>query len=166
MKNAKKYNKQQIIYLILVIIWMAVVFMFSNQQGEESAGTSNRVTQKILAVASSVTNVTQDTEQRVDKIVRKLAHFTIYLVGGILIMNYINTYKLKEEQKITYSILIGMIYAGTDELHQYFIEGRSCMLTDVIIDTLGVATGVIILCLVIKCIRECREKCPKSTIEY
>ena len=33
------------------------------------------------------------------------------------------------------SILIGALYAVSDEIHQLFIVGRSCEIRDVIIDT-------------------------------
>jgi len=34
-----------------------------------------------------------------------------------------------------------MAYAVSDELHQWFVEGRSCELRDVGIDTMGVILG-------------------------
>lgn len=39
------------------------------------------------------------------------------------------------------AILFGMLYAVSDELHQWFVEGRSCELRDVGIDTTGVILG-------------------------
>ena len=152
MKNTKKLNKRQIIYLILIIIWMLTIFIFSNQPGEQSEGTSGRVTTSIINMASNIVNIeNQDKEniiQILDPIIRKLAHFTIYLIGGFLIMNFANTLQTKESTKIIYSILVGIIYAGTDELHQNFIAGRSCLITDVYIDTLGIATGVFVFLLI------------------
>ena len=152
MKNTKKLNKRQIFYLIIIIIWMIIIFIFSNQLGEQSEGTSGRVTTNIINMASNIVNIeSQDKEnimQILDPIIRKLAHFTIYLIGGFLIMNFANTFQTKESTKIIYSILVGIIYAGTDELHQNFIAGRSCLITDVYIDTLGIATGVFLFLLI------------------
>ena len=152
MKNIKKLKKRQIIYLILIIIWMIAIFIFSNQPGIQSENTSESVTSKVINIASQKINIEQNTKENliqiIDPIMRKLAHFTIYLIGGFLIMNFANTYKAKEATKIAYSIIVGMIYAGTDELHQNFIAGRSCLITDVYIDTLGIATGVFVFLLI------------------
>ena len=61
---------------------------------------------------------------------------------------------MKKEHKIIISISIGGVYAIIDEIHQYFIPGRSSMITDVGIDTLGVITGVIIYLCALKIIKE------------
>lgn len=140
--------------LILIIIWMAVIFAFSSQPGTESSGTSGKATQIILDIISIVVDFTEEQKEDIlewlNPIVRKIAHFTIYLIGGLLIMNYINMYNINEKNKIAYSIVIGMLYATSDEIHQLFVEGRSGLATDVLIDTLGVATGVIIFYIVKK----------------
>ena len=41
--------------------------------------------------------------------------------------------------------MIGVLYAVTDEVHQYFVPGRSCELRDALIDACGVAAGVAIV---------------------
>lgn len=142
-------------YLLPVIIWMMVVFYFSNQPGEDSSDISKGVTAKIVNILTTNTNLIDEDKieiiSKVDPIVRKMAHYTIYMVGGILITNYINaSYKLGSNKKILLSILIGMCYAGTDEFHQTFIYGREGRIVDVYIDTLGVITGVSIFLLVNK----------------
>ena len=59
-------------------------------------------------------------------------------------MNYTYSMEKTKKQKILESLLFGAFYAGTDELHQYFVPGRSARLFDVGIDTLGVLTGILI----------------------
>lgn len=151
--NINRYK--QAIYLGLIIMWMATIFYFSNQPGVESGNTSGRVTKLIVSVSA---NITPSQEAHIDRIVRKIAHYGAYLLGGILLINYINTLSLEEKKKILYAIAIGMIYAGTDELHQYFVEGRSCMITDVFLDALGIATGVLAFWLVKKIYNEHKTK--------
>ncbi len=142
-KNDKKYEK--IIKIILIVIWMVIVFNFSNQRGEESSGTSSRVTKVIVNI------ITKDEEEpnkqiveKTEKIVRKGAHYTIYTIGGFLIISYTYLMEKTKKQKILYSLLFGIFYAVTDEIHQYFVPGRSARLFDVGIDTLGVLTGILI----------------------
>ena len=47
-------NKKRIIYGILVIVWMAVIFAFSNQNGEESQKTSGYFTDKVVQIITKV----------------------------------------------------------------------------------------------------------------
>lgn len=42
------------------------------------------------------------------------------------------------------AIIICILYATSDELHQLFVMGRSCELRDVFIDSLGSVSGIII----------------------
>ena len=142
-KNEKKYEK--IIKILLIIIWMVIVFNFSNQGGTESSGTSSKVTKVVVnIVIKDKEEPNQQTIEKIEKIVRKGAHYTIYTIGGFLIMSYTYSLEKTKKQKILYSLLFGAFYASTDELHQYFVPGRSARLFDVGIDTLGVFTGIII----------------------
>lgn len=46
------------------------------------------------------------------------------------------------------SLAAGILYAVGDELHQYFVPGRSCELRDVIIDSFGVFIGAVAVLIV------------------
>ncbi len=67
---------------------------------------------------------------------------------GIAVMNYMNTYKMYNKRRIILTIIVGMLYATSDEIHQFFVPGRSAEVRDVCIDTLGVICGVIIATVV------------------
>ena len=51
---------------------------------------------------------------------QRLAHYSIYLCGGILLIILLHTYKLEKRTKIIISQMLGSMYAITDEIHQYF----------------------------------------------
>ena len=54
-------------------------------------------------------------------IVRKMAHFSIYAMLGILTMNYMDTIEGKKtSKKAIYALMFCFLYAMTDEFHQYF----------------------------------------------
>ena len=65
-------------------------------------------------------------------------------------MLFISTFKIKEFDRISFSLIGGMIYAMLDEIHQAFIPGRGALITDVMLDSLGVMTGIFICLLIIK----------------
>lgn len=139
----KIQNKKRIIYGIIVLIWMIVVFSFSNQNGTTSQGSSDIITNKILEISDDyfAINLTSNVDN-ISFFVRKLAHFSIYFLGGILIYNFVNTFSIKKKYIIISSIVLGVVYACTDETHQYFIDGRSAQMMDVIIDSCGVLFAV------------------------
>lgn len=135
---------KRIIYLILVIIWMIVVFRFSNQNGTKSQGSSDIITNKIVEISDDYFALDiKSSEDTISFVVRKLAHFSIYFLGGILIYNFINTFSINKKYIIIFSIVLGVVYACTDELHQLFIDGRSAQMMDVFIDSCGVVLAVV-----------------------
>lgn len=154
MKKIDKKTQIKIFNIILIVIWMITVFMFSGQKGEDSGNTSGRFTEIIIHILTGKSvDSNNPTIQMVETIIRKLAHYTIYTIGGFLIMNYAYTTDKSLKEKILYSICFGGGYAITDELHQFFVPDRSARLFDVGIDTLGVITGVVIYLLLKKCVQ-------------
>ena len=73
-------------------------------------------------------------------------------------MGFFETYNLKEIDKLGYSLIIGVIYASSDEIHQSFTPGRGPLLTDVIIDTMGVLLGILLVMLVLKVYKKIKNK--------
>lgn len=137
---------KRIVYAVLIILWMITIFEFSNQNGDTSQGTSDVITDKIIEINNDLEN----KRDQVSFCVRKLAHFSIYLIGGILAFGFFNTYSLQKKYVIAFALMFGIVYASLDEFHQSFISGRSAQIRDVCIDTFGVITGEIISCFVKK----------------
>jgi VanZ family protein len=72
--------------------------------------------------------------------IRKAAHFGSYaLLAAFLV------YALggcgRSNRRLLFAILIAFLYACTDELHQSFTPGRTAMVQDVLLDTIGAACG-------------------------
>ena len=132
---------------------MITIFIFSNQRGEESGNTSRKFTAEIIQIITGKRISAEDPFiDSIQLVIRKLAHFTIYAIGGFLIVSYAYTTEKTRKQKILYSIAFGAGYAITDELHQFFVPGRSASAFDVALDTAGVITGILIYILLIKVI--------------
>jgi VanZ family protein len=76
--------------------------------------------------------------------VRKLAHYTEYLILGILMFLMLKSYGIED---FSLPIVLCIMYACSDEMHQFFVPGRACRVLDVVIDGLGSFTGVFIISL-------------------
>ena len=149
-----KINLLRIVLLILLFGTFYIIFGFSSQDGEESGGISSRVTEFILEKSNTYKNIEENRQdeifERTEKIIRKIAHFSIYALVGFLLMGLVSTFKLKEKSRILISLILGVLYATSDEIHQLFSPGRSAQITDVYIDTLGVLVGIFVILLFIK----------------
>lgn len=136
----------RIVLLISIILTSLIIFEFSNQNANDSKEVSGKITEKIVSIFYSV----KLDKNRVESIVRKIAHYSIYTLLGIEIMSFISTFTIKEFDRISFALIAGMIYAMIDEIHQAFIPGRGALITDVMLDSLGVMTGIFICLLIIK----------------
>lgn len=166
-----KINLLRAILIVLLLLQMWIIFGFSNQDGETSGSISRKITEIITKNISAIQNLPKDEKQivlkRIEHIVRKLAHFSIYTVIGFLSMSLMSTYKLKQKNRITISAIIGLLYAISDEIHQAFIPSRGPKVGDVGIDFSGVIMGILIILLIIRFYLYRRskqeERCKKET---
>ena len=138
--------------LILILIIFITIFRFSSENSTKSEDTSGKVVNAVIKINPKSKKLNELEKKRLGekmvKPIRKLAHFTIYMILGIAVMNYMNTYKMDNKRRIILTIIVGMLYATSDEIHQFFVPGRSAEVRDVCIDTLGVICGVIIATVV------------------
>ena len=71
-----------------------------------------------------------------DLVLRKIAHLTEYAILGALLLRALSQPGL--------AILLGALYAVSDEVHQHFVRGRHAAWYDVVVDTIGVTVGVLV----------------------
>lgn len=130
-----------------------MIFGFSSQSGTESSSLSRKVTTKFVNIFPYTRDLSIDTKENLiehgEIIVRKLAHFSIYTLVGIFIMAFMFTFNTKLKIQFSISLLVGLIYAITDEYHQSWIPGRGPSVMDVCIDTLGVFAGILIVLAIV-----------------
>ncbi len=142
--------KKRIILWILVILWMGIIFTFSsfnsNESSKQSKGIINFFIENIVEIFDKDLTEVEKTNivNTLHTPVRKLAHFSIYLVLGVLVSLLLKTYNLSTKNIILMSILICFLYASSDEIHQLFISGRSGEFKDILLDTFGSSVGIAI----------------------
>lgn len=129
----------------LVILWMALIFSMSAQTGDESSGFSDKIVGICVDIFRGVFPKSEySTVYTVTNVlVRKGAHFTEYAILAVLCYRAVSV-DLKAEKAMIIVIVICFLYAGSDELHQYFVGGRGARFSDVLIDTVGGITGTAI----------------------
>lgn len=152
---------QRIIFAILTIATFIAIFVFSGQDGDKSSSTSRNFTRKIVDILPISKNLEEyKKEELIEEsqyVIRKLAHFTIYTIAGINMMGFINTYDMEKKNKLIVVLIIGVIYAISDEIHQMFSGDRTPAIKDVCIDSFGVLFGSFIVILLDKVFkRKCR----------
>lgn len=136
---------KKVIKLLLIILWLLVIFIFSNQDGTTSTALTNGVLEKYLFfIDSDIFFI----------VIRKIAHIIEYLILGILVFSFVNEFKI--DRKIIISLLICLIFSSLDEFHQLFIPGRTGKILDVFIDMIGVLLGIGVVSLVHKDLRKQR----------
>ncbi len=149
----KKTKVKQIILIILIIINCITIFTFSSQEADESSGTSSKVVDFVMKTAYKKKNLSSEEElyirEKLTTPIRKGAHFSVYLCLGLLTYVFTRTLNnVEDKRKIAYALAFCFLYACSDELHQIFVPGRSGEIRDVIIDTCGALTGILITIII------------------
>lgn len=149
----KRVLRSPLTFALFTMIWCMVIFSFSAENAEQSSATSAQVIEGICEVTVSGYDQLAPIEQQqivsgMQFEIRKLAHFSLYLILGMLSLMTVK--RLQKPAFMTKlptvtAVVFCALYAGSDEFHQLFSDGRAAQITDVLIDTAGAATGCAIL---------------------
>ena len=163
-----KTNIIRLILFVLLIGTFFIIFGFSSQNAKESSGVSGKITEAVLKNIEYVQKLEKNEKEKVyhkvESVIRKIAHFSIYAIVGILLIAICITYKVNEINGIGISSILGVIYATSDEIHQSFIPGRSAQITDVMLDSLGVLFGIFVCLLIIKIFQKILQNFNNNSI--
>ncbi|MBR1599559.1 MAG: VanZ family protein [Lachnospiraceae bacterium] len=158
----------KIILCVMTVFMMAFIFRMSAMEADESSQLSTSVGYTIGGIlVEGFEEMPADTqEEYVEEIehpLRKLAHFTEFMVLGFLLLLDVFVFtKLNGVKRSVVALVLGLAYAASDELHQLLVSGRSCELRDVLIDVGGVVSGCVIASLVILIVRYARNRPAKD----
>ena len=131
MQIIKRYWRIVFPIIIAIIIWA-----FSAQSGEASDAESLR-----YAESFGISNIAM----------RKIAHIILFGAFGYSLCSYIKglyPYVFPTYNLVAYAAIIGIVYGAIDEVHQLTVIGRSALVSDVFIDALGVACGILIYIII------------------
>jgi len=106
--------KKFVRYYIPVLLWMGVIFSFSEFPTKQAGGI-----------------------YWVDFIIKKTAHVVEYGILTILSYRAFLSKNVKHRNAALWAILISVLYGVSDEFHQGFTPGREPHIRDVFFDTIG-----------------------------
>lgn len=111
--------KKFLIFWGPTIAWMGVIFYFSSR--------------------GQITSSAVDWQ---DFTLKKTAHFVEYFILSVLFYRSLRgTTNLQRKGLLFWTVVVCVIYAISDEIHQSFSPGRTPTMRDVIIDTIGSLAG-------------------------
>ncbi|WP_238886824.1 VanZ family protein [Clostridium sp. YIM B02551] len=126
-------NNKRTLRWALLIIWMIIIFIFSQLPGNVSDEQSHAVIYIFKLLGLRLDSFFGDLANFA---VRKASHFSEYFILFLLALNLTKTYFNKWKSR-NIALLIVFLYACSDEFHQIFIPGRTAAIRDVLIDTCG-----------------------------
>ncbi len=139
---------------LLVVVCMTAIFMLSSQSGESSAELSGATIGFVGRIINYIFGEDGHTA------FRKTAHFLEY--AGLAFLLYNAFYQTRTRKRLSPYLpyISAVLYAVTDEVHQYFVEGRACRLFDVGIDALGAIVGMTVFFIIASYVA--KKSCPEQ----
>jgi VanZ family protein len=114
---------KKIVYWLPTLIWMIVIFGFSSQPSLHASAFD-----------------------LLDFLIKKTAHFMEYLIlATLMFFSLKKTVPKPTPSLFWFTLVISIIYAAGDEIHQLFVPGREGRLRDVLIDSSGIVTALYLI---------------------
>ena len=141
------------VLLIAILMQAAIITAFSAQVSAASSAASLTILDKIEGLIGKIDWKFFDLHI----FIRKAAHFYNFAIIGMLV--FCSWYCLyRSRRKLYLWALLGLFTAVFDEIHQYFVPGRSAQVGDVLIDFSGTVFGICFLYAAI-CILFRKKRC-------
>lgn len=146
-RNKRRLSKAAAFCIIswaAVLIWMGLLFWLSSRPAELSNSDSGIITSAIVSFLDTlgVKGSINSENMTLTVLVRKGAHFIGYLALTLLMLNALTAtgrmdrrFCLPYAKLAAIAVVIAILYAIGDELHQSFVPGRAMRFGDVLIDT-------------------------------
>jgi VanZ family protein len=124
------------------LVWAIVISLFSTH-----TFTAENTGHVIIPILHSIfPSASADSLERMHFFIRKSGHFTEYFIFALLVLRGIRVghRALGLHWVLAMALLVVAAYASLDEFHQSFVPGRTAAVRDVMIDTTGGASSLLI----------------------
>jgi VanZ family protein len=143
------------ILTVLTLLWMVLIFMMSGADDHASRAQSGSICRVLCETfVEGFEELSAEEQQALEEAlsfpVRKSAHFAEYAILGLLLTLTAGAWFPGGlwgafPVRTGGPLVIGTLYAVTDEIHQLFVPGRAGQIRDVLIDACGVFAGIILI---------------------
>ena len=127
---------------------MFLIWYFSAQPAAASSEVSISFGMKLIMLLDRLLSLELSDPQilyytqMLHGLIRKTAHVTEYFFLAVSIALPLYVYRLRGFWLVLAAGFFCVAFAGLDEYHQTFVPGRSGSLRDVLIDSIGIFTGI------------------------
>jgi VanZ family protein len=142
-----------IVLVVLVILLYIQIFWFSNLPVEISQQQSLTLTEIVVNFLERTLSIdlpfndSYTQIMQLDLLVRKTAHFLEYALLAVLLYSIALVWEKKGLGAVLLVLALAVLLAVADEWHQTYVPGRSGLVSDVIIDSVGAICGMAALFL-------------------
>lgn len=139
-------RKKAILFWVLLVLWAGVIFFFSAQPDTVSSQQSGIFAQILEETVMRISGSAKEGKAlyaQLDHLVRKSAHWTVYFILGALAQRacWHSAKQKRPIRVLAVAVAACALYAVSDEIHQYFVPGRSMMISDMLLDSVGALCG-------------------------
>lgn len=122
---------------------LVVLFIWSNslRNADRSTVQSDTV---LTTLAPFLKDVPKDTIRLPRTLIRKAAHITEFAALGLTLCAALSAPARRYRRAAVMALTLSSLIASSDELIQRFVPGRSGQLSDVCLDMLGAALGILL----------------------
>lgn len=138
----------RIVLGVLIALWLGFIWCNSAENGSETVETSNGVTQIVAEiVVPGYGGLPQEEKtaviEKISPPVRSLAHAFEFFVLALLVGALVYTFAFKSVflKQISITLTACVLCACADEIHQYFVPGRTADILDILVDVAGALVG-------------------------
>ncbi len=149
-------NRKKVLgFVFLALSAAAAVFIFSNslQPASVSGAVSGGLLEKVNAFLAHI-----GLRGISEKLLRKTAHICEFGLLGLLASSAAACFSHARKRGYLLSLALCIAVAVTDEIIQYFVPGRACLFTDVLIDVSGAALGTLCTALTVFAMKRARRR--------
>jgi VanZ family protein len=127
-------------------LWSILIVSFTLQQGESSGALSGSIARSLYDWVVFLDRLKELIPfELFHFLLRKGAHFFVYFIYGLLSLNALKYYSVITFRPLIYLSTYGFFFAFVDETIQRFVPGRAFSWGDIVIDTLGFVSGMMVL---------------------
>ena len=140
----KRFLNKSNLYILLTLLWVAVIFAFSLQPADASNQISSGLVRKIVELF--IPNISEEGWEVLHFLIRKAGHFTEFFVLGVF--SVLALFQTKIRLKKILGLSFCAVIATMDETIQLFVNGRSGQVSDVVLDSVGALVGIAVIVII------------------